>query len=115
VVARRTAVPDIATERLRWFDYFDEESAGRLSQEAVVRGLIKTYGLSSDLAQVVQMRENVAAVWALFVDGVADEGDACVTREAFLRPADGLADAIIASRATLAQCRAQQGVAVACL
>ena len=32
MVARRTAVPDIATERLRWFDYFDEESAGRLSQ-----------------------------------------------------------------------------------
>ena len=31
-----------------------------------MRGLIKTYGLSSDLAQVVQMRENVAAVWALF-------------------------------------------------
>ena len=51
-----------------------------------MRGLIKTYGLSSDLAQVVQMRENVAAVWALFVDGAADEGDACVTREAFLRP-----------------------------
>lgn len=80
-----------------------------------MRGLIKTYGLSSDLAQVVQMRENVAAVWALFVDGAADEGYACVTREAFLRPADGLADAIIASRATLAQCRAQRGVAVACL
>ncbi|EOD08555.1 hypothetical protein EMIHUDRAFT_105942 [Emiliania huxleyi CCMP1516] len=115
-------LPPLLSDPAGWFRAVDTggEAAGhaaRLSrpQEAVVRGLIKTYGLSSDLAQVVQMRENVAAVWALFVDGAADEGDACVTREAFLRPADGLADAIIASRATLAQCRAQRGVAVACL
>lgn len=90
-------VPDIASERLRWFDYFDEDGAGALSQEAVTRGLIKTYG--TDIAQVSQVRELVVAVWGLFAEGGSQEG--LVTREAFLRPADGLADAIIAGRESL--------------
>jgi hypothetical protein len=94
-----TPVPDIAVNRLRWFEYFDEDGAGALSQEAVTRGLIKTYG--TDLAHVSQVRELVAAVWGLFAEGGAQEG--LVTREAFLRPADGLADAIIAGRESLEQ------------
>ena len=62
-----------------------------------MRALIKTYNLSADLGQVRQMRELVSAVWPLFdLDGTG-----LVTREEFLRPGDGLADAIIASRATL--------------
>ena len=64
---------------------------GALSQEQLVRALIKTYGLSADLAGVRQMREMVAAVWAVFsVDG------SNVTKEDFLRPAEGLCDSIIA-------------------
>jgi hypothetical protein len=90
-------VPDIASERLRWFDYFDDDGSGALSQEAVTRGLIKTYG--TDLAQVSQVRELVDAVWGLFAEGGTADG--LVTREAFLRPADGLADAIIAGRESL--------------
>ena len=61
----------------------------------MVRALIKTYRLSTDLGQVRAMRDLVAAVWGLFAD---DEGaSARISREAFLRPRDGLADTIIAS------------------
>jgi hypothetical protein len=47
------------------------------------------------------MRELVAAVWGLFVDEAGGGHEGLITREAFLRPADGLADAIIASREAL--------------
>ena len=71
--ARR--IPDIRTKRMEWFDHFDDSRSGTLAQEEVVRALIKTYGLSADLAGVRQMREMVAAVWAVFsVDGSSDEG-----------------------------------------
>ena len=61
-----------------------------------VRALIKTYSLASDLGQVRQMRELVSAVWPLFdLDGTGR-----VSQQEFLRPGDGLADAIIASRAS---------------
>ena len=63
---------------------------------AQVRALIKTYSLASDLGQVRQMRELVSAVWPLFdLDGTGR-----VSQQEFLRPGDGLADAIIASRAS---------------
>lgn len=90
-------VPDISSDRLRWFEYFDEEGRQSLSREAVVRGLIKTYGLGSDLSQVTQMRALVEATWPIF--DTANTG--FVSREEFLKPGDGLADAIIAARATL--------------
>lgn len=87
-------VPDIERERNQWFDYFDEEGRGSLSKESVVRGLIKTYNLAYDLAQVSQMRALVEAIWAVF----DTDGTGRVTRDEFLKPGDGLADAIIASR-----------------
>ena len=88
--ARR--IPDIRTKRMEWFDHFDDSRSGTLAQEEVVRALIKTYGLSADLAGVRQMREMVAAVWAVFsVDGRS------VTKEDFLRPAEGLCDSVIAT------------------
>jgi len=95
--------PDISSERNAWFDYFDEDGAGVLSQEAVTRGIIKTHGLSSDLREVAQMKELVNAVWAIFDEA----GEGFVTREAFLRPGEGLADAIIASRETLGRVQQQ--------
>jgi hypothetical protein len=61
-----------------------------------VRALIKTYSLASDLGQVRQMRELVSAVWPLF----DLNGTGRVSQQEFLRPGDGLADAIIASRAS---------------
>lgn len=118
-------VPDISQERLRWFEHFDEDKTGTLKQEELVRtaprqichayawhahphghartsclcqvrALIKTYSLASDLGQVRQMRELVSAVWPLF----DLNGTGRVSQQEFLRPGDGLADAIIASRAS---------------
>jgi len=94
---RAARVPDIALDRLAWFDHFDEERMQSLSQEGVVRGLIKTYELGSDLAQISQMRALVEAVWDVF----DTEGTGRVSKKEFLKPGDGLADAIIATRATL--------------
>ena len=86
-------IPDIMTERDAWFSRFDEDGAG-LTQEEVVRGLIKTYRLGSDLEQVRSMRALVAEVWGIF----APSGpNARINRERFNLPHDGLADAIIAN------------------
>ena len=73
-----------------------EEGNGMLSQEEVVRGLIKTYRLASDLRQVRAMRQLVAATWDVFADGPRGG----ISRAAFLRPHDGLADAIVANLAS---------------
>jgi len=81
--------PDIRHDRHGWFGQFDEDATGELTQEEMVRALIKTYKLASDLGQVRAMRELVDAVWAVFASG------ATVTRDEFLQP-DGLAEAIIA-------------------
>ena len=91
-----TGTPEIATARLQWFNHFDEEGMGALSQEAVVRGLIKTYGLKTDLARLREMRARVLAIWPLFEDSASG----LVSKEVFLRPGDGLADTIIASKNT---------------
>ena len=48
-------VPDISSERLRWFEHFDEDKKGSLMQEELVRALIKTYKLAADNAQVIHL------------------------------------------------------------
>ncbi|KAL1527443.1 hypothetical protein AB1Y20_016109 [Prymnesium parvum] len=88
-------LPDIREDRLQWFDRFDEDEAGALTQEQLVRALIKTYNLSNDLAQVHMMRELVQAVWGIF----SADDETKISRDAFLRPGDGLADTIIAGLA----------------
>jgi len=96
------AIPDIKDDPDAWFTYYDEDGTGTLSQEQVVRGLIKTFQLSADLAQVQRQRTLVAAVWQVFA-----EGDG-VSRHAFQR-ADGLAEAIVAScQAEVGTYRAEQ-------
>lgn len=85
-------IPCIIKDRNGWFDHFDEAGVGSLDQEELVRALIKTNHLATDLAQVREVRELVSAVWGLFADGTMP-----ITRETFLRPGEGLADAIIAA------------------
>lgn len=89
-------IPCITRDRNAWFDHFDEDRGGSLNEEELVRALIKTNHLASDLSQVREVRELVSAVWGLFADG-----ETAITREIFLRP-DGLADAIIASLSSVA-------------
>ena len=42
-----------------WFAYFDEDNSGELSQAEVVRGLIKSFHLGSDLRTVQEMKDTV--------------------------------------------------------
>lgn len=90
----RGPIPDIAADRDSWFSYFDEDGRG-LAQEEVVRGLIKTCQLGTDLEQVRHVRAIVAGVWGAFVS----DGAPNITRTAF-KASDGLADAIIAAMPT---------------
>lgn len=84
------APPDVRTQRNAWFDHFDEDKTGSLTQEELTRALVKTYALGADLAQVRTMRDFVAAVFPAFT------AEATISRDAFLRPGEGLADTIIA-------------------
>jgi hypothetical protein len=52
------AVPDVATDRNRWFDYFDADQTGELNPEELTRALIKTYALGTDLRQVRRGERN---------------------------------------------------------
>ena len=58
---------------------------GSLTQEEVVRGLIKTYRLGTDLEQVRAMRAMVSGIWEVFcAAGAAGVGPA--TRSAVVSP-----------------------------
>ena len=50
------AVPSIQNDREAWFTHFDEDESGELEKGEVVRALIKTFKLSSDLGKVEEMR-----------------------------------------------------------
>lgn len=45
-------LPDVVTDRNKWFDYFDADQTGELNPEELTRALIKTYALGTDLQQV---------------------------------------------------------------
>ena len=74
------------------FEYFDEDRSGTLEKGEVIRALIKTFGLSSDLRKVEEMRSVVGAVWSMFDPDASDSID----RSEFIAP-DGLADTIVAT------------------
>ena len=78
-----------AKENLTKNGVFNADVA-RLSSEELTRALVKTYALGADLAQVRTMRDFVAAVFPAFT------AEATISRDAFLRPGEGLADTIIA-------------------
>ena len=101
-------------------EYFDEDHSGTLEKGEVIRALIKTFRLSSDLSkvlalahptqrsslpdlpnsshcvsvcgQVEEMRQVVAAVWPMF----DPDGSESIDRAEFL-DRDGLADTVIAT------------------
>ena len=86
--------PPVLTRRTRqeWFDYFDEDGSKAIEQEELVRALVKTFGLSSDLRKLNELRENVRNVWMIF----DHDGSNSVDYGEFVAP-DGLADTLIAS------------------
>ena len=85
--------PRIEDDKHAWFEYWDEDGSGELEQIEVVRAVIKSFGLSADVAKVEEMKSIVQAVWCIF----DDDGGGSIDRSEFVR-ADGLADAIIASK-----------------
>ena len=86
------AIPDLVSDKTGWFTYWDEDNSGELDQEEVVRALLKTLNMTSDQAQVRNMRSTVSAIWPIF----DDDGSGTISREEFLKT-DGLADTVIAT------------------
>jgi len=87
-------IPDIGRDKEAWYRFWDEDNSGALDKEEVVRALLKTFRMTSDTAQVMQMRQTIEAIWPIF----DDDGSGSIERNEFLRPGEGLADTI---RATL--------------
>lgn len=86
----QSAPPDIKTNRIAWFQHFDEDYSGSLEQGEVVRALIKTLHLSSQ--QMDAVCECIEAIWPIF----DTDGSGSIERDEFLLPCNGLADTIIA-------------------
>merc|ERR1712098_284946 len=82
-------IPDVSNDKDGWFEYFDEDHSGTLEKGEVIRALIKTFRLSSDLSKVEEMRQVVAAVWPMF----DPDGSESIDRAEFL-DRDGLADTV---------------------
>ena len=89
----RRAIPSIQADRNAWYDYFDESGGGTLDKEEVVRALIKTFNLSTNVDERTKMRGTIDAIWPLF----DDDGSGEIDRPEFLRAGEGLADTIIAT------------------
>jgi len=89
-------VPDIQQNKELWYHYWDEDGSGTLDKDEVVRALVKTFnkqqGGEATAMLVAAIRGTIDVVWPIF----DDDGSGSIDREEFLRPAEGLADTIIA-------------------
>lgn len=106
-------VPDIMIDRLDWFDHFDTAGVNYLSQQQVVRALVRkpiaiqlataagmvstsslfqAMTIGRDDAATQRLNEWVAEVWPIF----ADSAQARISRRAFSK-SDGLGEAIISA------------------
>lgn len=84
-------VPHV-TEKVKWFRYWDEDDSGSLEKDEVVRALIKTFGIQSDVAHVQDVRSVVENIWCVF-----DKDDSGGIDSKEFLASDGLGDAIIAA------------------
>ena len=93
--------PDLLRDRGAWFEFFDTEAKGYLSEGKIARGIIKTFTAGGDSSAVVEVSAMVREVFAIFtttspVLTSSTTPHACITKEHFIQK-DGLADAIIAA------------------
>jgi len=88
-----SAVPDIKSNKEAWYNHYDENGNGTLQQDEVVRGLIQTFKAGNDSQRMDQIRGTVDAVWPIF----DTDGSGSIDKNEFLKPADGLADTIVAT------------------
>ena len=68
-------------------------SPARRQHTKVLRALLKTFRMTSDPAQVSQMRGTIDAIWPVF----DDDGSGTIEQNEFLKPSEGLADTIVAT------------------
>lgn len=83
-------MPDIQKDRGAWFRYWDEDGSDSLDREEVIRSLVKTFRMSSEISQIRSLRELLAVLWSDFDPTAAGS----INQRDFCRP-DGLADMII--------------------
>lgn len=98
--AARVGVPSIHSDKEGWFRFWDEDDSGTLEKGEVVRALVKTLcapgegvDVPPDVRSIQTMRSTIDAIWPIF----DTDGSGSIERLEFLRPADGLADTIIAT------------------
>ena len=92
-----SAAPSLSEAReskVAWFRFWDENRSGSLSHEDIVRGVIKTYNLSSDMSKMEQLRDIIQSIWPVMC-----ASEEC-TLEKFVQ-ADGLGDSLISSLAPM--------------
>jgi Ca2+-binding EF-hand superfamily protein len=88
-VKPREDPPNLATNKVGWFEYWDEDNTNTLEKEEVLRALIKTFHLYD--YNTSHVRDMVEAIWPIFdVDGSGS-----IDKEEFVST-DNLADTIIA-------------------
>jgi hypothetical protein len=73
---------------------WDEDKSSELEKDEVVRALIKTFGISTNLERLRELRETVDAVWSIFDH---DGSGSLSLQEACAQ--DGLLDSLLASLA----------------
>lgn len=78
--------------RESWFCYWDEDGSGSLEKEEIVRGLIKTFNLSSSFSKINELREILDNVWSIF----DTDGSGSIELNEFLQR-DGLGETLVAS------------------
>jgi len=84
------------SNREEWFQYFDDDDGGTLDKEEIVRALVKTFRLSTDLRKVNEIRTVLDNVWSIF----DTDGSGEIELEEFVQR-DGLGETVIASLATI--------------
>lgn len=90
---RRGQPPDIRDDPSGWFDYWDEDHSQSLDQDEVVRGLIKTFGLSDNESVSIMLQKIVCAIWNVF----DEDKSGAIDRDEFLKPKEGLGASLVAS------------------
>lgn len=56
-------IPDISTDRLGWFRYFDDDDSGTLDKDETVRAILKTMNHGpGDLNRIQEVRNQVGLV-----------------------------------------------------
>lgn len=88
----REDTPDIRTDRVAWFRYWDTDSGGTLDMEEILRAFIKTFKMQDTVQQALVLREILEVIWS----SVDPDGSGAVDADEFCQEG-GLADMVIAN------------------